>query len=106
MRVLKEAGVDIVVTIMIVLAVVFEVTWGRWALVVYVVLMLVLKTVALFSSGVRNLTTQQRRGSTPTALFHALYGINTLVVALAGWWELVAGWAAIWIVSVLIERQR
>lgn len=106
MCVLKEAAVDILVTLFILVSVAMQLTWGRWVILVYVVLMLVLKLVALFSTGVRNLTTQQRRGATPNLVYHVLYAINTLAVAVGSWWELAAGWVAIWIVSVLVDRQR
>lgn len=105
MRILKGAAVDILVTAFIILATVLNLAWGRWALLVYTALMLVLKIAALTSGGLRSLTTQQKRTAPPLWLYHVLYAISVVALGLAEWWYLFAGWGAIWILSILIERR-
>ena len=105
MSILKGASVDILVTAFIVLATALNLTWGRWALWVYTALMLLLKIAALSSGGLRKLTTQQKKSGPPLWVFHILYAINVIALGMAGWWYLFAGWGAIWIISILIERR-
>lgn len=105
MAALKDALVDILVTIFIVVAVALHLEWARWILLVYTALMVILKLAALTSRGLRNLTTAQSKGGAPVWLYHILYLINVLALALAEWWWLFAGWGAIWILSVLVERR-
>lgn len=105
MAILREAAVDILVTVFIVVATSLDLLWGRWILIVYTTLMLVLKIAALSSGGVRNITTQQRQGRTPIWLFHLLYAINVIALGVAGWWALFVGWGLIWIVSILVEQR-
>lgn len=106
MAILKGASVDIIVTIFILFAVFLDIEWARWTLWVYTALMLLLKIAAASSGGVRRLTTQQKKKATaPLWLFHLLYAINVIALAIAGWWYLFVGWGAIWILSIVIERR-
>lgn len=105
MAILRGASVDIIVTIFIIVATSLDLIWGRWVLIVYTALMLLLKIAALSSGGLRKLTTQKKRSVPPIWIFHLLYAINVIALGIAGWWYLFAGWGAIWILSILIERR-
>jgi hypothetical protein len=105
MSIIRGAAIDILVTIFIVIATVLELAWGRWALLVYTALMLLLKIAAVWSGGLRQMTTQQKRAAPPLWVYHLLYAINVIALGLAGWWLLFVGWGAIWILSIVIERR-
>ncbi len=105
MTILKGAFVDILVTLFIVLSTSLDLAWGRGALWVYTTLMLLLKIAALSSGGLRALTTQQRKAGAPLWVFHVLYCINVLALAMRNWWYLFVAWGLIWIISILIERR-
>lgn len=101
---IKHAIVDIAITLLIVVAVVTEMEWAWWIIVIYTPIMLLMKIVAVAGSGgFRKLKTS--RGTPPVWLLHVLYGINVVALGLAAWWYLFAGWMLIWILSVIHERR-
>lgn len=103
---LKNVFVDLLVTVLIGIAVLVEVRWAWWILVVYTPLMLVLKAVAAFSRGVRSVAAQRRGPDEPPLVFyHALYALNVALLAVGSEWLLALGWVAIWVLSVVAARR-
>jgi hypothetical protein len=100
-RWLKDALLDVIVTVVIVLAAIPGLRWARWIVLVYTPLMLVLKLGALLAAP--HLPRTQR--SAPEALFHVLYAMNVLVLLVGRWWWMAIGWALIWGLSVAIVRR-
>jgi hypothetical protein len=41
----------------------------------------------------------------PDAVYHVLYGLNIILAVLDRWWIIAAGWALIWILSIITYRQ-
>ncbi len=99
---LKEALLDFVVTVVIVLAAVPALSWARWIVLLYTPLMLLLKLGALVVAP--HLPRMQRRA--PDVLFHVLYGINVLALLIGRWWWMAVAWALIWGLSVAAERRQ
>ena len=104
MSLFKALIVDVVVTIVIIIAVLTEAAWARWAVIIYTPFMLLLKVLALVGGSlVRQF--DKKVPEAPTWAYHLLYGINVAALAFAGWWLLAAGWAAIWIISYVEFRK-
>ena len=101
-RWLKEALLDVVVTVVIVLAAIPALPWARWIVLVYTPLMLLLKLGALLAAPHAG----QVRRSAPEALFHVLYGINVLALLVGRWWWMAVAWVLIWGLSVAVERRQ
>lgn len=107
---LKHVIVDLVVTLAIIAAAVFDPVWLRWVVVVYTGLMLLLKGIAFLGSG-GAAAGRLQTPDVPGWIFHLFYAINVLA-ALAAWrwqslpWILIAvGWLAIWVLSIVAERR-
>ncbi len=109
---IKNALIDIAVTLLIIVTAALDLTWARWIVLVYTPLMLIMKVMAFLGS--QSLGQLQRKGNeAPAWFYHALYAIN--VVVLAGYaftsvdtvarhaWMLAIGWGAIWILSIAAE---
>ena len=109
---IKNALIDIAVTVLIVLTAVLDLTWARWLVLIYTPFMLIIKVIAFLSS--QSIGQLQRKGDgVPSWFYHALYATN--IAAMAGYaliaagtfayqgWMLAAGWAAIWILSIAAE---
>lgn len=101
-RWLKEILLDLVVTVIIVLAALPALTWARWIVMVYTPFMLLLKVGALLAAPHLPRTRRQ----TPEVVFHGLYGLNVLALLVGRWWWMAAAWGVIWILSVAIERRQ
>jgi hypothetical protein len=104
---IKSTVVDIAVTACIAVAVFMGEEWARWIIWIYTPLILVLKVGALFASPVvRKTAVKKQQEEAPEWFYHALYAVNTGLLAFAGWWWLVAGWVAIWAVSFVGARRK
>lgn len=107
---IKNALVDIAVTVLIVLAATMDQSWARWIVLIYTPLMLILKVVAFLGS--RSLGQLKQKGSgVPSWFYHALYAVNVLVSGVAAitgarqWWLIAGGWALIWALSAAGEMR-
>ena len=102
---LKHVLIDIVATLVILVAAVGEAAWAEWIVLIYTPLMLLLKIVALV--GERFMRQFQREETdVPRWFYHLLYGINTGVLFLYGWWLVGGQWAMIWILSAMNAVQK
>ena len=102
---IKQALIDIAVTVLIVLAATMDWGWARWIVLIYTPLMLILKIVAFLGS--RSLGQLKRKGDgVPPWFYHLLYAVNVLVSVGAAltvatqWWLIAGGWALIWGLSI------
>lgn len=105
MRWLKHVLVDLAVTVVIVLATTQDWAWARWLVLIYTPLMLLLKGLALLGGG---LVAQVKQPETavPQGFWHLLYGVNTGVLLVAGWYLTALQWVAIWGLSVAAARRQ
>lgn len=103
---IKHALVDIIVTLLIIVAATQAVGWAQWLILGYTAFMLLLKGIAVAGSGTFQKLKQKETG-VPGWFYHALYAANVVVTAAAAWWLVAGGWALIWALSFLAEgRQR
>ena len=104
----KHVLLDAAVTVVVVLAAAFEMVWAKYVLLGYTPFILGLKVLAFFAFGFAGQFKARNPGTeVPTVVFHVLYGLNTALLLVYGWWGLAALWAAIWMVSIGTElRQR
>lgn len=101
---IKHVLVDILMVGVIALATLADVTAARWAVIIYTPLMLVLKVVALAGGGLLG-QFRQTQHAPPDWFFHVIYGLSILLLLIGAWWIMAAGWAAIWILSVVADRR-
>lgn len=101
---LKNILVDLLVTAFIIVAVAGGWPWARWVVLGYTGLMLLLKVGALLGRGAVKQLKRTQAGA-PTWVFHLLYLVDIVVLALGGWWIAAAGWLAIWLLSYIQQRR-
>jgi len=101
---IKEVVVDLIVTMVILVAVLTNLHWLGLIVIGYTLLMLLLKgIVALNHSLIGAL--KPRKSEAPEWVTHLLYGVNSLLLLAFGWWITGVQWVAIWILSWHTERQ-
>lgn len=100
MKWIKDALIDIVVTVIVILATFGGMEWAWWAVAVYSPFMLLLK-LAAFSGRHKPSKIKPVDAGVPTIVFHVLYGANVLITAYYRWWWVAGCWAAIWILSAI-----
>jgi hypothetical protein len=109
---LRHVIIDLVVTALVLAAVATNLAFLRGLVLGYVVLMLLLKGATAFGGGaVAGLRT--KTPDVPVWFFHLMYAVN-VGAGVAGaflwttpvwWWCIAGGWALIWGLSILSERQ-
>lgn len=100
---IKNAIIDIAVTIVIGVYAFTGATWGWWIIAIYTPLMLLLKVFGLSSAAT---AVQQKASDVPAWFYHLLYAANLVLLLRAEFYWAAAGWAAIWILSVVAEARR
>lgn len=102
MKWLKEAALDVLVTLLIVAATVGELGWLNIPVLIYTALMLLLKAAVYFNP---ELLKWVRQRATPAWVYHLLYAVNTFVLLVYARWIAASMWAAIWLISALSEHK-
>jgi hypothetical protein len=105
---IKNAIVDIIVTILIITAVFFvRVVWLDWVVVGYTALILISK-IAIMAIGQMQVLMKGRASDVPEWVSHTLYATNVVVLLFGGWqyssgmWLISGGmWLLIWLFSYL-----
>ena len=100
---IKNAIVDIAITIMIVLMIFVGVDWMYWVLVIYTGFMVLIKIVGLLGPAIKSKVSSE---TPPNWFYHLLYGMNVGLLASFQYWPLAGGWVLIWILSVIYQRKR
>ncbi len=100
---IKHALVDILVTVLIVVAVVMDLEWARWIILIYTPFILILKVIAVMGPSMRMLKGSSKEP--PRLLVHVLYAVNVVALGIGEWWYLFAGWIVIWILSIVQDRK-
>jgi hypothetical protein len=102
---IKSTLVDIAVTACIVVAVFVGEEWARWVIWIYTPFILLLKVGALFATPVVKKGAKKQEEA-PEWFYHVLYAANVVLLAVAEWRWLAAGWVAIWVASSVAARRR
>ena len=104
MKWLKNILLDVLITLLILIAVVGDISWLLVIIIVYSALILLLRVAVLFNTDMMH-TVYRRMYDTPSWPLHLLYAANVLILGIGGR-LLVAGlWALIWLFSWLGERK-
>ncbi len=97
MKLLKKIWIDLLVTIIIITSLFIHAPFIKYFLYIYTPLILIGRIIAL-----TGLNLQKRiSGKAPNWLFHLLYAINVLILALNRWWILCILWLLIWILAYI-----
>lgn len=104
MKWIKEIIVDILVTIVIILAAIWHHHWLNLVIVIYTPVMLFMKAIVLFSGSFNQLM-KKTQTSAPQWFVHFLYVINVVVLLIIQWWITGAEWIIIWLLSYLTHRK-
>ncbi len=99
---IKNASVDVAVTLLIVLATTQDLAWARWIVLLYTPLMLILK-IAMLLGGRTLGRLKQKDGGVPVWFYHVLYAVNVVAASADRWWIVAGGWALIWILSIATD---
>jgi len=99
---IKNAIIDIAVTAIIVVYALTTATWGWWIIAIYTPLMLLLKVLAMSGAAA---AVQRKADDVPGWFYHLLYGVNVLMLLYASFTNAAIGWAAIWILSAIVESK-
>lgn len=102
--VFKQIVVDLIVTILIIVAVVINNQWLTYIIIGYTVLMLVVKILVVFSDQLRAIT-KKNKSNIPDIFYHLLYGINVAALTVFAWYYTAAAWSIIWISSIYVSRK-
>lgn len=101
---IKNAWIDVAVTVVLALAVFADATWAWWAIAVYTPFMLLLK-VAAYTRRHSGSKIKPIDAGVPPVVYHVLYAANVLIASYDGWWWMVACWAAIWVLSAVSQAE-
>lgn len=101
---LKDVIVDILVTVVIVIAVLVDQTVLTGVVWAYTGLLLLVKTFVLFGGDFMNLMGKTKTDA-PEWFNHLLYATNTGVLFYFQWWYAGGCWLLIWILSYLTQRK-
>jgi|GEM_PF-749044 len=100
---IKNAIIDLGVTAVIAVYAFTGATWAWWIIAIYTPLMVLLKVFGLSSAAA---AVQQKASDVPTWFYHFLFAANVVLLLRAFFYCPAAGWAAIWILSVVAEARR
>ena len=104
MKWIKSIILDLAILVVICIFVFGFAEWARWVVLVYTPLMLFLKLVAF--AGARSVPKMKKTATdVPVTVYHILYGANVGLLLFGKEYVLAAGWAVIWILSVIIESR-
>ena len=100
---IKNAIVDIAITVLIAVMVFTDLNWVYWVLVIYTGFMVLIKVVGLIGPAMKSKVTDE---TPPTWFYHLLYAVNVALLAWCQCWMLAAGWVVIWLLSFRYQRKR
>ncbi len=101
---IKNVVLDIAVTIVIAVWVFTRPEWAYWVIVIYTPLLLLLKLTTV-SSGLSKVAALAG-DTTPNWFYHVVYASNVILLFIGEWWIVGAGWAIIWLMSMIQESKK
>jgi len=106
MQWLKHILVDLITTLVIALVVFFDSTPAlTYVVYIYTGLMVVARSLTLFSSNFRAITKKQV-SEVPVWIYHLLYFLNVLFLGIGEFFITAAGWVYIWGVAAYIHKNQ
>lgn len=105
MKWIKNATVDIAVSIVILIAVIIEVQWLERVVAAYTILMLFLKLLAVVSDQFMKSVKPGKSLEVPLWFTSSLYAFNVFVLLGFGWYYTALLWGLIWLFSYMAFRK-
>ena len=99
---IKNAVIDIAITAVIGVFAFNGATWSWWIIAIYTPLMVLLKLFALSGAAA---AVKQKSDQVPTWFYHFLYAANLVLLLMSEFYWAAAGWAVIWVLSVVVESK-
>ena len=100
---IKNALIDVAVTVVIAWFAWTGASWAWWIIAIYTPLMVLLKVYAL--SGAAN-AVQRKADDVPVWFYHFLFAANVVLLLMASFLWSAGGWIVIWVLSVVAETRR
>jgi len=100
---IKNALVDMAVTLVMAVFAFTGASWSWWIIAIYTPLMVVLKLFGLSGAAA---VVKQKPDEVPVWMYHVLYGANLMLLLVGAFYLAAAGWALIWVLSVVAEIRR
>jgi hypothetical protein len=101
---IKNAIVDILVTVTIIVAAILHVEWLEYVVTGYTIVLLVAKIVIIAMNQMQTLM-KGRITDVPEWASHMLYAINVIVLAVFSWPVTATMWLVIWFLSYLTYKK-
>jgi hypothetical protein len=101
---IKNAIVDILVTITIIIAAIAHVEWLEYVVTGYTIVLLVAKIIIISMNQMQTLI-KGRITDVPEWASHMLYATNVIVLAVFNWPVTAALWLVIWLMSYLTYKR-
>ncbi len=105
MQWLKHIVIDLLAPIVIALAVFYEDTTLTYIVYAYTILMFIARFASLMSRNFQKIT-QRKVSEAPIWIYHLIYFLNVLLLALGMWFITAAGWVFIWGVAVYVHKRQ
>lgn len=105
MQWLRQIIVDLLAIVVIALAVFYDADILTYVVYIYTCLMVVARTFALFSENFRSIT-KKNVSEAPLWVYHVIYLLSVLILAIGQWYVTAAGWIYIWAVAAYIHKQK
>lgn len=104
MQWLKNITVDLIATIIIAIVVFFDTTVVlEYVLYIYTGLMFLARLFTLLNKNFRSIT-KRKTESAPNWMYHLLYFLNVLFLAIGMYYITASGWIFIWGVAAYVHR--
>ncbi len=101
---IKSIILDLIILGVIITMVITGAEWARWVILIYTPLMVALKLIAV--AGARSVPKMRKAVSgVPAVVYHLLYGANVALLLFGKEYLLAAGWALIWVLSIVVESR-
>ncbi len=106
MKWIKNVIVDIIVSIVIIIAVLTKVEWLKIVVIAYTILMLLLKIIAVISDQFIKSVKPVKSIQTPLWFTSLLYALNVFVLLGFAWYLTAVQWVFIWLFSWMAFKKK
>ncbi len=104
MKWLKHITIDLIATLVIAIVVFFEAILLEYVLYIYTVLMVIARSISLFSRDIRTIT-KKKMEDAPRWVYHLLYFLNVAFLVYGFFLITAAAWVYIWGVAYYVDTQ-
>ena len=105
MQWLKHIVLDLFAIIVIALAVFYERNFLSYVVYTYTALLVIARFFSLISENFSAIT-KKKVSEAPLIVYHLIYFVNVLILALGQWYITAAGWVFIWIAAAIVQKRK